>query len=477
METRYQGKLLKNYLIYFLCISISGCEDSRVVDNLRYHKSQGVLSTSHDCVRPDYYRFRLNSIRIDRDGDRMDDEWEQMHGLDPSNPNDGSLDPDNDGYSNLEEFRDDTFPFSAHFYPGRIAVTTQGFDCFYVVEMGFINEDELLDLLIRDSNEKYVPAVRDFVMIQQPDHSFSIEDAENYSIPELTDISSILTVAELNLDDSKDIVMSGLSSLIPNVEDKVIVYGPICEICYERARGGIPIPLSHLEVDHNVLSFFSDFENWVNDENYFVRNAERMVFVPSIESADWLIDGNTGLSDQAFSTACEQEGVACFDVVVDESDPLLLSAEDAILFRYTHLPYQLKLSDREKGPNQTYRDAKVIVKFNSDAGILVQDYSEFNSDAVDIAQILSASEEIDIPWIDVNTVRSKFYHILDGNLQFHGFVSPDWGILEYASHSTIVGSIQRSLYAIVDKSRMQYQTFGSFLYVLNERASNGRSRD
>lgn len=477
MKTRYQGKLLKIHLISFLCISMSSCEDSRIVDSFRYHTSQSALSTSDECMRPNYYRFRLISIRIDRDGDRMDDEWEQMHGLDPSNSYDGSLDPDNDGYSNLEEFRDDTFPFSAHFNSGRIAVTTQGFDCFYVVEMGLINEDELLDLLIRDSNEKYVPAVRDFVMIQQPDHSFSIDDAENYSIPELTDISSILTVAELNLDDSKDIMMSGLSSLIPNVEDNVIVYGPICEICYERARGGIPIPLSHLELDHNVLSFFSDFENWMNDEDYFVKNAERMVFVPSIESVDWLVGGNSELSDQAIPTACDQEGVACFDVVVGESDPLLLSAEDAILFRYTHLPYELKLSDREKGFNQTYRDAKVIVKFSSDAEILVEDFSKFNPDAVDIAQILSLSEEIDIPLIDVNTVRSKFHHILGGSLQFHGFVSPDWGILEYVSDSTIVGSIQRSLYAIVDKSRMQYQTLGSFLYVLNERASNRTSRD
>jgi hypothetical protein len=39
----------------------------------------------------------------DADGDGMADEWETAHGLNPNDPGDGLLDPDQDGLSNLEE--------------------------------------------------------------------------------------------------------------------------------------------------------------------------------------------------------------------------------------------------------------------------------------------------------------------------------------------------------------------------------------
>lgn len=40
----------------------------------------------------------------DDDNDGMLDIWEIMHGLNPKDPEDGSLDPDKDGFSNLEEY-------------------------------------------------------------------------------------------------------------------------------------------------------------------------------------------------------------------------------------------------------------------------------------------------------------------------------------------------------------------------------------
>ncbi|MDD5223978.1 MAG: hypothetical protein PHE84_08295 [bacterium] len=46
----------------------------------------------------------------DTDGDGMPDYWEIQYGLNPSNPNDASLDLDNDGYTNLEEYQGGTDP-------------------------------------------------------------------------------------------------------------------------------------------------------------------------------------------------------------------------------------------------------------------------------------------------------------------------------------------------------------------------------
>jgi hypothetical protein len=40
---------------------------------------------------------------LDSDGDGMPDDWETAHGLDPATP-DGALDPDGDGYTNLEDW-------------------------------------------------------------------------------------------------------------------------------------------------------------------------------------------------------------------------------------------------------------------------------------------------------------------------------------------------------------------------------------
>ncbi len=46
----------------------------------------------------------------DSDGDGIPDDWEREHGLDPNDPSDAQLDPDNDGLTNLEEYHNDTDP-------------------------------------------------------------------------------------------------------------------------------------------------------------------------------------------------------------------------------------------------------------------------------------------------------------------------------------------------------------------------------
>lgn len=49
----------------------------------------------------------------DADGDGLPDDWEIRHQLNPRDPADASIDSDNDGYSNIEEFINGTAPLSA----------------------------------------------------------------------------------------------------------------------------------------------------------------------------------------------------------------------------------------------------------------------------------------------------------------------------------------------------------------------------
>jgi len=47
---------------------------------------------------------------LDSDGDGMPDSWERRHGLNAHDPSDGSADKDKDGYTNLEEYLNNTDP-------------------------------------------------------------------------------------------------------------------------------------------------------------------------------------------------------------------------------------------------------------------------------------------------------------------------------------------------------------------------------
>ncbi|RLF70097.1 MAG: hypothetical protein DRN40_05355 [Thermoplasmata archaeon] len=48
--------------------------------------------------------------QVDRDGDGMDDSWEEKYGLNTSR-DDSMEDPDGDGVKNIQEYKDDTDPF------------------------------------------------------------------------------------------------------------------------------------------------------------------------------------------------------------------------------------------------------------------------------------------------------------------------------------------------------------------------------
>ena len=47
---------------------------------------------------------------VDTDEDGMPDSWERKFGLNPRDPSDGAADKDHDGYTNLEEYLNNTNP-------------------------------------------------------------------------------------------------------------------------------------------------------------------------------------------------------------------------------------------------------------------------------------------------------------------------------------------------------------------------------
>ena len=61
------------------------------------------------CVRIDDVRI----TKIDNDEDGMRDSWETVFDLDPNDPSDAGLDPDDDGLTNLEEYNNNTAPLRA----------------------------------------------------------------------------------------------------------------------------------------------------------------------------------------------------------------------------------------------------------------------------------------------------------------------------------------------------------------------------
>lgn len=58
------------------------------------------------------YEYVNQECRPDQDKDGLPDRWEDLHGLDKTDPADAALDPDNDRLTNLEEFYNGTLPFN-----------------------------------------------------------------------------------------------------------------------------------------------------------------------------------------------------------------------------------------------------------------------------------------------------------------------------------------------------------------------------
>jgi hypothetical protein len=83
--------------------------DRRLVDNLL--KGDGAIINDPKDVGG-WPTLAQGTPPADGDGDGMPDAWEQDHGLDPTQAADGTADADNDGYTNFEEFLNETDPRS-----------------------------------------------------------------------------------------------------------------------------------------------------------------------------------------------------------------------------------------------------------------------------------------------------------------------------------------------------------------------------
>lgn len=427
-------------------------ETKYIEKNLEFSLDSGIQGADSDCSRPNPYLY-IEPIRDDMDLDSMDDSWELWNQLDPENPNDAELDVDGDGYSNLEEYQADTDPNAARYNPGVIEVTTLGFDCFYTAEMGHINDDQLLDILIRDPIEGYLPVVRDFVMIQQQDHSFVLEDAGNYEIPELTSIQSALVLANLNGDTSQDIALLGLSNYIPEVNDQ-IVFSAAGEVIGRGIHLDV-IPFRHKDLDSEFLSFFQQLYEWTISQDYFNANARITATVPGVLDLEWVSDENESATDD-----CGAGLTRCFFVLADEKDPAS-PIESTHSIEYLSSPYEIEISDNENDPNEPDYNFQVKVVFSEEFSFEVKDYSHFSQEALYLAR----NELLQVLHQGVmfypSGEASQIYRVLEEQLGssvfFHSYLTPYWGVyntnveFEHLGERNILGSIQGVLSLVSER--------------------------
>jgi hypothetical protein len=81
--------------------------DKRVLGQYRFNAGRLINVPLETGGWPEY---ESDEILLDTDADGIPDEWEQMYGLSPSDATDSAGDDDEDGYTNVEEFLNETLP-------------------------------------------------------------------------------------------------------------------------------------------------------------------------------------------------------------------------------------------------------------------------------------------------------------------------------------------------------------------------------
>ena len=104
---------------YLAVLEHAGCSlpsrdsiDLRVTREVRTgstnHGRSGIISTPDDVGG--WPKLQSAEAPQDSDNDGVPDDWEKKYGLDANNADDNSLDPDGDGYTNIEEWLNGTDP-------------------------------------------------------------------------------------------------------------------------------------------------------------------------------------------------------------------------------------------------------------------------------------------------------------------------------------------------------------------------------
>ena len=87
--------------------------DLRVIEMVRTGKvgtENGIINDPKEVGGYPQYSFSPGDVPVDSDHDGMPDAWEEKFKLNPNLTDDGRLDSDNDGYTNIEEYLNGTDP-------------------------------------------------------------------------------------------------------------------------------------------------------------------------------------------------------------------------------------------------------------------------------------------------------------------------------------------------------------------------------
>jgi cytochrome c peroxidase len=82
------------------------------LDEFNYSSDPNDVDTDNDWIKDNFevYALGTDPTRNDTDNDTMNDFWEAINWVGPTNPASGSGNPDNDAYTNLEEYQNGTNP-------------------------------------------------------------------------------------------------------------------------------------------------------------------------------------------------------------------------------------------------------------------------------------------------------------------------------------------------------------------------------
>ncbi len=160
------------------------------------------------------------------------------------------------------------------------AASAQGFGGRSEVLRGDFNLDGLADLYLRQapvtnpvgSDGIDVPIVTpsdvgEFVLQQNQDRTFKIvsgmSQAQVSQLRRWTATKIKVLASDVNADGRDDLMLGGIGTVIPGADD-LIVYAP------ERSGSA---PTDHVAIDNDFRKFFKELGQWIGNPNYFTENA------------------------------------------------------------------------------------------------------------------------------------------------------------------------------------------------------------